>query len=142
MPVAVGSIAGCEGGAVMGGSVDGSIPSSALGLTSGTGDAAAAGVAVALGVETGQEVGVLVAGGWAAGGFARPPRSRGVYSVVNDGCGATVSVVSVADSKEKRERAARPFGGAVAELVLRAAGLVGLRRDELQKCERRKNYTP
>ena len=95
MPVAVGSIVGCEGGAGTGGSVDGSTPSSIFGLTSGTGDAAAAGVAEALGVETGQGVvgvGVLVAGGWAAGGFAGVPRSRGVYSVVNDGpegCGAT-----------------------------------------------------
>ena len=93
MPVAVGSIAGCEGGAGTGGSVDGSTSSSAFGLTSGTGDAVAAGVAVALGVvEIGQDVGVLVAGGWAAGGFAGAPRSRGVYSVVNDGpegCKAT-----------------------------------------------------
>jgi hypothetical protein len=94
MPVAVGSIVGCEGGAGTGGSVDGSTPSSVFGLTSGTGDAVAAGVALALGVVTGQEVGVgvLVAGGWAAGGFAGVPRSRGVYSVVikdgPEGCGA------------------------------------------------------
>jgi len=85
MPVAVGSITGAEGGAATGGSADGSTPSSAFVLVSETGDAAAAGVAVVLGVETGQEVGVLVAGGWAAWGFARPLRSRGVYSVVNDG---------------------------------------------------------
>jgi hypothetical protein len=87
MPVAVGSIVGCEGGAGTGGSVDGSTPSSVFGLASGTGDAVAAGVALALGVVAGQDVGVgvLVVGGWAAGGFAGVPRSRGVYSVVNDG---------------------------------------------------------
>ena len=85
MPVAVGSIVGCDGGAATGGSADGSIPSSALVLASETGDATAAGVALVLGVVRGQDVGVLVAGGWAAGGFAGVPRSRGVYSVVNDG---------------------------------------------------------
>ena len=44
----------------------------------------------------------------------------------------------------KCETVVRPFGGAVEELVLRAAGLVGLRKEDerQQKCKRRKNYAP
>ncbi len=89
IPVAVGSIAGCEGGAVTGGSVIGSGPSSTFGLISGGEDTTAAvvvGVDI-LGVAIGLEPGVPVGDGWAVGGLAGPPRSRGVYSVVNDGPG-------------------------------------------------------
>ena len=40
-----------------------------------------------VGVVRGFGMGVLVGGGWAAGGLVGAPRSRGVYSVVNDGPG-------------------------------------------------------
>jgi len=40
-----------------------------------------------VGVARGLKIRVLVGGGWIAGGLAGPPRSRGVYSVVNDGPG-------------------------------------------------------
>jgi hypothetical protein len=64
IPVAVGSIAGCEGGAVTGGNVDGSGPSSTFGLASGVEDAAAAVAgAVILSVARGLELGVPVGGG-------------------------------------------------------------------------------
>jgi hypothetical protein len=61
IPVAVGSIAGCEGGAVTGGSVVGSGPSS---LASGAGDAVAEtrGMVV-LGLVKDLEIGVLVTEG-------------------------------------------------------------------------------
>jgi hypothetical protein len=87
MPVAVGSIVGCEGGAVTDGNWLKSRPSSELGVSSGTEVTAMAGGAVILGVTRGFELGVLVGVGWATGGLAGPPRSRGVYSVVNDGPG-------------------------------------------------------
>ena len=66
IPVAVGSITGCEGGAATGGNVVGSGPSSTFGLTSGVEDtvAARAGAgAVILGVAKGLELGVPVVGG-------------------------------------------------------------------------------
>ena len=85
MPVAVGSIAGCEGGTVTGGYLLRSIPSSTSGLISSAEDAEAVGGAVMFGVARGLEAGALAGGGWAAGGSVGPPRSRGVYSVVNDG---------------------------------------------------------
>jgi hypothetical protein len=87
MPVAVGSIVGCEGGAATGGSLLRSIPSSTFGWMSGAEDSEAGGGTVIFEVARDHEVGVLVGGGWAAGGFAGAPRSRGVYSVVNDGPG-------------------------------------------------------
>jgi len=87
MPVAVGSIAGCEGGAVTGGRLLRSIPSSIFGLMSSTEDTGAVGGAAIFGVARGLEAGLLVGGGWETGGSAGPPRSRGVYSVVNDGPG-------------------------------------------------------
>ena len=87
MPVAVGSIAGCEGGAATGGSLLGSGPSSALDMPSSADDTGAVGGTVIVGVVRGFGMGVLVGGGWAAGGLVGAPRSRGVYSVVNDGPG-------------------------------------------------------
>lgn len=65
IPVAVGSIAGCDGGAVTGGNVVGSGPSSTFGLASGVEDTAAAVVAggTILGVARGLELGVPVGGG-------------------------------------------------------------------------------
>jgi hypothetical protein len=65
IPVAFVSSTGCEGGAVTGGNVVGSGPSSTtLGLTSGVEDtAAAAAGAVILGVASGLELGVPVGGG-------------------------------------------------------------------------------
>jgi hypothetical protein len=59
IPVAVGSIAGCEGGAVMGGNIEGSGPSSTYGSMSGVDTARAAG-AVTFGVARGLELGALV----------------------------------------------------------------------------------
>ena len=59
IPVAFGSIAGCEGGAVTGGNVEGSGPSSTYDLVSGVDTAAAAGVVI-LGVARGLEPGVPV----------------------------------------------------------------------------------
>lgn len=100
IPVAAVSITGCEGGAVTGGNVEGSGPSSTFGLTSGVEDitegagaeaeegAEVGARAVILGVARGLELGVPVGGGWAAGSLVGAPRSRGVYSVVNDGPGA------------------------------------------------------
>ena len=88
IPVTVGSIAGCEGGAATGGSVVGSGLSSICDLASGVEDITeAVGGAATLGVARGLEPVVLVWDGWAASGLAGPPRSRGVYSVVNDGPG-------------------------------------------------------
>jgi hypothetical protein len=84
--VTVGSIFGCEAGAVTGGSVEGSGPSSA-GFASSTPGVLSLTGAVAAG--TGVEV--LGTGRAASGvdgveGLARgAPRSRGVYSVVRDG---------------------------------------------------------
>jgi hypothetical protein len=67
IPVAVVSIAGCEGGAVTGGNVVGSGPSSTFGLASGVeitaaGAGAGAGEFI-LGVARGLELGVPVEGG-------------------------------------------------------------------------------
>jgi hypothetical protein len=87
IPVAVGSITGCEGGAATGGNLLGSGPSSALVLPSSAADTGAVRGTVRVGVARGCETGALVGGGWAAGGLAGAPRSRGVYSVVNDGPG-------------------------------------------------------
>jgi hypothetical protein len=88
MPVAVGSIAGCEGGAATGGSLLGSGPSSALDMPSSTDDTGAVGGIAIVGVVRDFGAGTLVVGGgWAAGGLVGAPRSRGVYSVVNDGPG-------------------------------------------------------
>lgn len=87
MPVAVGSIAGCEGGAATGGRLLRSIPSSTFGLISSAEGAETVGGAAKFGVARDLEAGVLVGGGWETGGSAGPPRSRGVYSVVNDGPG-------------------------------------------------------
>jgi hypothetical protein len=61
IPVAFVSITGCEGGAVTGGNVVGSGPSSTFGVTSGVEDAAVAVAgAVILGVARGLELGVPV----------------------------------------------------------------------------------
>ena len=126
MPVAVGSIAGCEGGAVTGGSLLGSGPSSTLDLPSSEDDTGAVGGTVIVGVARGFETGVLVCGGWAAGGA---PRSRGVYSVVNDGPGwgaRTRRLETTFTSGKRRRMVAKPFWGV--EFV-RAGGLFGLKRD-------------
>jgi hypothetical protein len=91
---------------VTGGSVVGSGPSSRFGLISGGEDttaAVAAGVDI-LGVAIGLEPGVPVGGGWAVGGLAGPPRSRGVYSVVNDGPGRwAAETLNIACVSRKRQ---------------------------------------
>lgn len=114
MPVTVGSIAGCEGGAVTDGNLLRSIPSSAFNLISSAGDTEVAGGAVVLGVARGHEIGVLVGGGWIAGGLAGPPRSRGVYSVVNDGPGSGARTRDVEYGvyirKVRRKRRSNLFG--------------------------------
>ena len=63
IPVAFVSSTGCEGGAVMGGNVVGSGPSSTFGLASGVEGTAAGAGAVILGVARGLELGVPVGGG-------------------------------------------------------------------------------
>src|SRR5260221_2542310 len=80
IPVGGGSIAGYEGGAVTGGKLLGSGPSSALVLPSSADDTGPVRGTVRVGVARGCETGALVGGGWTAGGLAGVPRSRGVYS--------------------------------------------------------------